>query len=120
MHDVGCFPASASTLVHVQGCLGEDDLGFDGTSYQPDWPDGNTRLHPTSVRFSSPLTGEDYNVQYNRVAFETDLPATEFATCNNFTGAGCTLIPTTDDGEPASLDPFQHPHDGRSMRLAVW
>jgi hypothetical protein len=104
--DVACFPASASTLVQVQGCLGENDPGFDGTSYQPDWPDGNTKLHPTSVQFTSPLTGSNYNVQYNRVAFEADLPAIEFATCDPATGVGCTLIPTTDDGLPANFYPF--------------
>ncbi len=104
--DVGCFPASASTLVQVSGCFGENDPGFDGTSYQPYWPDGNTKLHPTSVQFTSPLTGSGYNVQYNRVAFETDLPATEFTTCDSSTGAGCTLIPETDDGQPAVFYPF--------------
>ncbi len=104
--DVGCFPASASTLIRVQGCYGENDPGFDGTSYQDYWPDGNTKLHPTSIQFSSPLTGANYNVQYSRMAFETDLPATEFATCNTATGAGCTLIPQTDDGEPAVFYPF--------------
>ncbi len=104
--DVACFPASASTLVQVQGCLGENDPGYDGTSYQDYWPDGNTALHPTSVKFSSPKTGTGYNTQYNRVAFETDLPATEFATCDTSTGTGCTLIPTTDDGSPATFYPF--------------
>lgn len=104
--DVGCFPASSSTLIQVQGCYGENDPGYDGTSYQPDWPDGNTTLHPTSVRFTSPLTGANYNMQYSRVGFETDLPATEFATCDVSTGVGCTLIPSTDDGTPAAFYPF--------------
>ena len=100
-----CFPASASTLVRISGCFGENDPGFDGTSYQPLWPDGNTKLRPTSVLFSSPLTGAGYTVQYNRTAFETDLPATE-VTCDIATGAGCTLIPTSDDGTPAAFYPF--------------
>jgi hypothetical protein len=104
--DVACFPASASTLVQVQGCVGENDPGFDGNSYQMDWPDGNTTMHPTSVQLASPLTGPDYNVQYNRMGFEADLPAIEFTTCDTFTGTGCTLIPTDDDGEPAAFYPF--------------
>jgi hypothetical protein len=103
--DAACFPASASTRVQVQGCLLENDPGFDGTSYQPYWPDGNTRLHPTPIQFSSPLTGSDYDVQYNRVAFEGDQPAIE-PTCDPFTGAGCTLIPQNDDGQPAVFYPF--------------
>jgi hypothetical protein len=104
--DVACFPASSSSLVQVQGCLGENDPGFDGTSYQDLWPDGNTKLHPTPLQFTSPLTGANYNVQYNRTAFEADLPTIEFTTCNISTGAGCTLIPETDDGDPAVFYPF--------------
>ncbi len=45
--DTACFPASASLLVKVSGCEGTNAPGFDGTSYLPDWPDGNTFLHPT-------------------------------------------------------------------------
>jgi hypothetical protein len=104
--DVACFPASASTLVQVQGCVGENDPGFDGTSYQDYWPDGNTTLHPTSFQVTSPLTGSGYNVQYSRMAFEGDQPAIEFTTCDVFTGTGCTLVPQTDDGEPATFYPF--------------
>jgi len=111
--DVGCFPASASTLVKVSGCLGTN-TGFDGAPYQPVWPDGNTALHPTSIKFSSPLTGSSYNVNYQRFAFEADLPRIEDPTvCDRFTGVGCTLIPSTDDPaiggtgkEPAAFYPF--------------
>jgi hypothetical protein len=112
-HDVDdtfCFPASASLRIPLSGCLGANAPGFDGTSYQPLWPDGNTRLHPTSVRFSSPVTGENYDVQYNRFAFEADTPRIERSDfgghCNPFTGEGCTLIPPTDDNEPAVFYPF--------------
>ena len=110
--DLGCFPASASTLVQVAGCLGTN-TGFDGVPYTPVWPDGNTKLHPTSILFTSPLTGSGYDVNYSRMAFEADLPRIETlgATsspnpCNRLTGAGCTLIPNTDDGEPAQFYPF--------------
>ncbi|HLZ60878.1 MAG TPA: hypothetical protein VKR06_28345 [Ktedonosporobacter sp.] len=102
--DVGCSPASASTLVQVSGCQGTNS-GFDGTPYQTTWPDGNTALHPTAIRFTSPLTGFFFNTNYNRTAFEADLPRIE-GTCNRTTGAGCTLIPTTDDGTPANFYPF--------------
>ena len=98
--DVVCQPASASLLVQVTGCVNPAavNLGFDGTSYQALWPDGNTTLRPTPVRFSSPLTGAGYNVQYSRTAFEVDLPRIENpAVCDRFTGVGCQLIPTTDD-----------------------
>jgi len=100
-----CFAASQSTFIQVQGCT-DTNTGFDGVDYQPLWPDGNTRLHPMPIQFSSPLTGAGYNVQYNRIAFETDLPNIEFATCNGNTGAGCTLIPQTDDDQPAVFYPF--------------
>ncbi len=111
--DLGCFPASASTRVKVSGCLGTN-TGFDGASYQPIWPDGNTALHPTSIKFSSPLTGSGYNINYQRFAFEADLPRIEDpAVCDRFTGVGCTLIPSTDDpaiggsgNEPAAFYPF--------------
>jgi hypothetical protein len=101
--DAFCFPASASTLVQVSGCTNPAAVnqGFDGASYQNLWPDG-TAHHPTSVLFSSPLTGSAYNEPYNRVAFEADLPRVENnPPCDRFTGSGCTLIPTTDDTGPS-------------------
>ncbi len=113
--DVVCQPASASLLVQVTGCVNPAavNLGFDGTPYQPVWPDGNTKLHPTSILFSSPLTGSGYNVNYSRFAFEADLPRIEDPTvCDRFTGVGCTLIPSTDDPapgggkQPAAFYPF--------------
>lgn len=104
-NDTGCFPAASSTLVQLSGCLQGDGIsGFDSVPYNPVWPDGNTTLHPTSIQFSSPLTVGDLN--YDRVAFEADLPRIEFNTCNRSTGSGCTLIPTTDDGTPANFYPF--------------
>ena len=100
-----CFPASEALRIHVQGCT-DTNVGFDGVSYQTVWPDGNTNLHPTSILFSSPSFGPNYNQAYSRVAFEADLPAIEQNTCNRRTGAGCTLIPTTDSGAPANFYPF--------------
>lgn len=102
--DNGCFPASSSTLVQVSGCTGTN-AGFDGVAYQKDWPDGNTKLHPTAIRFTSPLTGFGFNSNYPRVAFEADLPRIE-ATCNRTTGVGCTLLPITDAGTAAPFYPY--------------
>jgi len=99
-----CFPGSEAPTYHVNGCT-TTNAGFDGASYQNIWPDGNTALHPTPIRFSSPLTGPEYDVNYSRVGFEADLPRIE-GTCNRTTGAGCTLIPTTDQGTPAAFYPF--------------
>ncbi|MFL5653706.1 MAG: hypothetical protein ACJ8CB_05965 [Ktedonobacteraceae bacterium] len=126
--DVVCQPASASLLVKVTGCVNPAavNLGFDGASYQPIWPDGNTALHPTPIKFSSPLTGSGYNVNYQRFAFEADLPRIENpAVCDRFTGVGCTLIPSTDDPaiggsgfEPAAFYPFYSISNG--SQGCVW
>jgi hypothetical protein len=99
-----CFPASRALLYRVQGCT-DTNVGFDGVSYTPVWPDGNTRLHPTPFQFTSARTGARFDQPYERVAFEADLPAVE-PTCSVSTGAGCTLIPQTDTGEPAQFYPF--------------
>lgn len=112
-NDTGCFPASSSTLIQVPGCFeGNGVTGFDSLPYQLLWPDGNTKLHPTSLQFTSPITGAGFN--YSRSAFEADLPRIEApdvdGNCNRSTGAGCTLIPITDDGQPANFYPFFSVH----------
>jgi hypothetical protein len=99
-----CFPASQSLLVRVNGCT-DTNSGFDGPSYQKDWPDGNYRVHPEPVLFTPPRTGRNYTVNYQRLAFEADLPDIESA-CDVETGAGCTLIPTQDTGQPAQFYPY--------------
>ncbi len=103
--DAGCFTASQSLLVPLAGCIGTN-TGFDGVPYQQNaWPDGNTNLHPTPIRFTSPTTGDNNRFNYSRMAFETDLPRIE-GTCNRSTGSGCTLLPATDDGTTAPFYPF--------------
>jgi hypothetical protein len=102
--DFFCFPGSEAPLYKVTGCT-YTNTGFDGASYQRLWPDGNTKMHPTPFQFSSPTTGPGYTTQYAQAGFETDLPAIE-STCDPFTGAGCTLIPQTDQGVPAQFYPF--------------
>jgi hypothetical protein len=91
-----------ATKVKIGGCIATD-VDFDGVSYQPNWPGatGNAALdaslHPTPVRFTSPLFNGTQN--YNRVAFEADLPRIEIPslspnnTCNRTTGAGCVNPP---------------------------
>jgi hypothetical protein len=112
-----CYNASESSLVPVTGCQATNG-GFDGVPYKPLWPDGNTTDHPTPILFSSPLTGPNFHQNYKRAALEADLPRIEFAdtstagTCDRNTGAGCTLIPATDDPDgsggfvPADFYPF--------------
>jgi hypothetical protein len=119
--DTYCLPASMSTLVSVQGCLGENDPGFDGASYLPDWPDGNTRLHPTSIEFTSPRTGSGFADQYSRVAFQTDTPAIEIAPdCYHRTGLNCTRVPLQDDGQPAAFEPFFWSGKSAAMGGCFW
>ncbi|HEV2034783.1 MAG TPA: hypothetical protein VGU71_11405, partial [Candidatus Dormibacteraeota bacterium] len=102
------FSANESTLVRITGCQGTNQ-GFDGVPYKPLWADGNPE-HAGAFFFSSPKTGEDFDAQYQRVAFEADLPRIEiapsFQNCDRTTGANCTLIPITDDGTPANFYPF--------------
>jgi hypothetical protein len=99
-----CFNGQLALRYHIDGCT-ESNTGFDGYDYTPVWPDGNTQLHPTPFRFTSPLTGSDYTTQYSRIAFEADLPRIE-PSCDRFTGDGCTLIPQQDNGQPAQFYPF--------------
>jgi hypothetical protein len=90
-----CFDPSSSLLVPIGGCLGEDD-DFDGVSYQAAaWP-GTGALAtsvPAPVTFSSPTFANGKN--FDRVAFETDLPNLErhAGLCDATTGAGCAVPP---------------------------
>jgi hypothetical protein len=89
-----CFNPSRSLLVQVGGCIATE-TDFDGLSYQRVWPGSFTnattdrQLHSGSVRFASPLSG---GLNYERVAFEADLPAIE-RSCDGITGAGCVNPP---------------------------
>jgi len=81
--DVGCFSPANSTSVRVGGCLGTD-VDFDGPEYSNTWPGTfsnaalDAQFHSTPIQFTSPLTNGSTN--YDRVAFEADLPRIEFAT----------------------------------------
>jgi hypothetical protein len=85
--DGACFPGPT-----VPGCSGAD-LDYDGTSYQPDWPDGTPNT-PTSIQIYAPRSAwEDnqYTSQYPSLMFETEVLSTE-STCNS-DGSGCTMPP---------------------------
>ena len=102
--DTFCFPASASSRIKVAGCA-NTEFDFDGESYQLVWPGTleapgqDKKYHPAAILFSSPLftpTTGSVTENYDRVAFETDLPAIENQTtpaCNVSTGAGCVNPP---------------------------
>ncbi len=117
--DYGCFPAGQSTLVRVSGCTGSN-IGFDGLSYLPDWPSANRNLAPSPTIFTSPLTGPAYNTNYTRVGFNTDLPDIEaqLYQCNRSTGAGCSVIPQTDEYQPAAFYPYYT--TGRALGGCAW
>jgi len=74
-----CLPAVLTTLVAVTGCT-DSDVDFDGASYQANWPgtianpSTDASLHPSSILFTSPLSGGS---NYERVAFEADMPRIE-------------------------------------------
>jgi hypothetical protein len=92
--EAACFSPSQSFLIPVGGCLGTD-IDFNGVPYQTQsWPgNGNDAATPAPIQFTSPLTG---GVNFDRVAFETDLPALEASFglgCSVVTGVGCTNPP---------------------------
>jgi hypothetical protein len=90
-------------------CVATNDPGFDGTSYKNYWPNGSSN-HETSILFSSPLTGSDYDTSYPQADFQTDLPRIEASDlgghCNRLTGEGCTDPPISDDGTPVTFYPY--------------
>ncbi|HUZ70626.1 MAG TPA: hypothetical protein VMU65_13035 [Candidatus Saccharimonadales bacterium] len=116
--DFGCWAPSASSLIKIGGCEGSN-VGYDGTSYLADWPNGSSS-RPTNFIFTSPLTGAHYDTNYSSVGFNTDLPAIEdnLGTCDTSTGAGCTIIPPTDDGTPAQFYPFYS--TGHALGGCAW
>ncbi|MBO0805929.1 MAG: hypothetical protein J2P25_23015 [Nocardiopsaceae bacterium] len=103
--DTGCSAPSQASLDRIGGCIGEND-GFDGTSYQDDWPNGQPN-RPTPIEFSGPLTGRDFTVNYQRTALVAPMPFNEHnQPCNVRTRTGCTNPPVTDDGTPAAFYPY--------------
>jgi hypothetical protein len=82
--DAGCFKLPVGgTSVTLSGCT-STDADFDGPEYFNNWPGtlknatADVLLHATPILFTSPLFNGTTN--YDRVAFETNLPRIEFAT----------------------------------------
>jgi hypothetical protein len=80
----------------VTGCLDNatqnGDLDFDGTPYYPDYPNKLTPgPFPSPVLQQQPTTVG--GARYPALQFETDVPASEFTTCQPGTPAGCTVPP---------------------------
>ncbi|NUP49491.1 MAG: hypothetical protein HOW97_19615 [Catenulispora sp.] len=94
-----CFNPSDSTLVQIGGCVSEapTDDDYDGVPYTKAWPgSGGSTPTPEPVAFSSPLIHGLWNFQ--RTAFETDLPRIEDndtlpQPCNRTTGQNCVNPP---------------------------
>jgi hypothetical protein len=99
--DAVCFSPAESTRIQIGGCL-DTDTDFDGVSYQKTWPRSlrnpgqDNRVNPRSILFSSPTFNEGTH-EYDRVAFEADLPRIEAADvggmCNRTTGENCVNPP---------------------------
>jgi len=125
-----CFNATDSSRVAIGGCLGTDG-DFDGVPYQFVWPgtsgnpDTDRQLHPRSVLFSSPTfvpTGQPgRHANYDRVAFEADLPRIEVNSispnnnCNRTTGVGCVNPPNG-----ASFYPFFSTRNTDETERCMW
>ena len=110
--DTFCFTSLFSPLIkNLTGCIGTE-FDFDGTPYKATWP--GSIPNPTAaqldrlpgpIRFSSPLfigdggdggDGGNELQNFDRVAFEADLPGIEFATspaCHTRTGVNCVNPP---------------------------
>ena len=84
----------------TDGYTGDGDSTFTGPSYVHDWagslpPATDSSVHASSIAFPSPLflpTHGHSSGQYDRVAFEADMPVFESA-CVTKTGANCTNPP---------------------------
>ncbi|WP_037606387.1 hypothetical protein [Streptacidiphilus rugosus] len=101
--DNGCFNPGDSLLVRIGGCLGNSptDDDYDGVTYQNTWPGTGSpavdrATKPTAIVFSSPTFRDGR--QFQRVAFETDLPRIEdndtlANPCDRTTGVNCVNPP---------------------------
>ncbi|HSR24929.1 MAG TPA: hypothetical protein VLW53_15350 [Candidatus Eisenbacteria bacterium] len=121
--DVGCFAASQlpAGSVQVSGCLGTD-FDFDGVPYFNNWPGTlanpgqDRKFHAQPIRFTSPVTNGF--TQFDRVAFEADLPRIELQVanpCNRTTGANCVNPPPG-----ADFYPFFTTHESAGGLACNW
>ena len=121
--DVGCFASSQlpAGSVPVSGCLGTD-FDFDGVPYFNNWPGTlanpgqDRKIHAQPIRFTSPVTNGF--TQFDRVAFEADLPRIELQVsnpCNRTTGANCVNPPPG-----AQFYPFFTTHESLGGLACNW
>ncbi len=93
------LPPGSTPFVPVAGCV-DKDLDFDGVAYQTTtWPGSvaspamDQLLHGTPVQFNGPrFRGPTGLTDYDRVAFESNIPGNE-AACDPFAGSGCVNPP---------------------------
>ena len=118
--DNACFPASAATLIKINGCL-DSNIGYDGTSYLRDWPDG-TKQRPTPTIFTSPKTGSELHdpvhercVQYGPAR---DRAFAEACVQRRTPVRTARSRPPTDDGTPAAFYPYYT--SGRALGGCAW
>jgi hypothetical protein len=106
-----CVPGTDSLLIRINGCF-SDDLDFDGPSYKNEWPGTfpnpvlDFLFHPQPLLFTSATTANGQH-NYQRIAFEADLPRIE-PTCDRNTGAGCTNPPAGAQFYPFYTTTFDH------------
>lgn len=101
--DAFCIPSGPRTVTllgktqtwswPVAGCqqnlTQNGDLDFDGNSYIPDWPNGDSN-HPTSFQYAGPFDARGRT--YPQVQIQTDVAASE-NNCDVTTGTNCTALP---------------------------
>jgi hypothetical protein len=124
--DILCFPASDSSRIPVGGCFGAD-LDFDSPPYRFDWPGTSTdpafdrEFHPQPIQFTSPLFKSKWGKweNYDRVAFETDLPALE-QNCDFITGSGCENPPPGAEFYPIYSTGYLDPDHDNDKDLCFW
>jgi hypothetical protein len=87
------------SFIQITGCIGSD-FDFDGTPYRLSWPGTNSAtdasLHPEPIQFSGAQfqgPGNSGLRDYDRVAFEADMPAIEPLHICALNGAGCVNPP---------------------------
>jgi hypothetical protein len=87
------FGGATTSTWPVAGCeqnfTQNGDLDFDGTGYQPVWPDG-TSNHPTTFLYAGPFDAR--GDPYPKMQFETNDAGSD-ANCDFTTGNGCTAPP---------------------------
>ena len=113
-----CFPASESVLSRCRA-VPRPTTASTATPTHPVWPDGNTRLHPTPFQFTSAHTGNHFNKPYQPGRVRGG-PAAIEPTCDRTTGNGCTLIPTTDSGQPAQFYPYFSTKNVEASMQCTW